>query len=150
MPPLSLITGLPGLVGCGGGGEETGGLPVLPPPPQADEKIAAVIANTRNRRAEFVRLMKVEIGDIKNDMQDMDLSALVCLPDCGAHASVKIVSAYIFFTSDACAIFTVGEHEQVNCIESPATGTGDLVDPRINATDSSTRAGREGLAGGHW
>jgi hypothetical protein len=66
-----LITGLPGPVGCGGGGEETGGLPV-PPPPQADEKIAAVIATKPNQRAEFAQLMKVGIEDINDDMQDMN------------------------------------------------------------------------------
>jgi hypothetical protein len=43
---------------------------VLPPPPQADEKIAAVIATTPNQRAEFARLMKVEIGDITDDVRD--------------------------------------------------------------------------------
>jgi hypothetical protein len=43
----------------------------VPPPPQADEKVAAVIANTPNQRAEFVRLMKVEIEDITDDKRDM-------------------------------------------------------------------------------
>jgi hypothetical protein len=71
MPPVSVITGLPGPAGCEGVGEETGGLPLLPSPPQADEKIAAVIANTPNQRAEFVRLMKVEIKDMSDDSQDM-------------------------------------------------------------------------------
>jgi hypothetical protein len=54
--------------------------------------------------------MKVEIEDIKKDIQDMGLSALDCLPEHGVHASVKIVSAYIFL-SDAYTIFTVGAYE---------------------------------------
>jgi hypothetical protein len=78
MPPGSSIVGVPGPVGCGGGGEETGGLPE-PPPPHADEKITAVNANNPNQRPECGRLMKVEIKDMKKDMRDMGLSSLDCL-----------------------------------------------------------------------
>jgi hypothetical protein len=86
-------TPAPRPAGCGGLSEEdTGGLPLLPSPPQADERIAAVNANTSNhwldwarlmggkvrlvtavaidQRSRFVRLMKVGIEDITDDMQD--------------------------------------------------------------------------------
>jgi hypothetical protein len=41
--------------------------------------------------------MKVEIGDIKKDKEDMYLSALRCLPGHGAHASVKKSKRLHFF-----------------------------------------------------
>jgi hypothetical protein len=41
--------------------------------------------------------MKVEIEDIKKDKEDMYLSAFVCLPEHGAHASVKKSKRLHFF-----------------------------------------------------
>jgi hypothetical protein len=41
--------------------------------------------------------MKVEIEDIKKDKEDMYLSAVRCLPEHGAHASVKKSKRLHFF-----------------------------------------------------
>jgi|SoiMethySBSTD1v2_1073268.scaffolds.fasta_scaffold1891249_2 hypothetical protein len=78
MPPISEIDGVPGPVGCGGGGEETGGLPE-PSPPQPNEKTLAVIATNARQAAGRDELTKNKIRDIENDMRDMDLSSLDCL-----------------------------------------------------------------------
>ena len=77
-------------------------------------KVPRLPLSRANQRAEFVRLMKVEIGDIKNDMQDMCLSALVCLPEHGVHASVKIVSAYIILISTLTQFLPWGHMNKTN------------------------------------
>jgi len=65
---------MPGPAGCGGDGEETGGLPV-PSPPQADERTATASANkgARPRNTRKVGMKALLIRDICDDMQDIFL-----------------------------------------------------------------------------
>ena len=74
------MAGVPGPVGCGGGGEETGGLPV-PSPPQADESSAAASANrgARPRKTQYFGMKALLIRDICDDMQDKYLVMLTVL-----------------------------------------------------------------------
>jgi hypothetical protein len=67
-----LIAAVPGPAGCGGVGEETGGLPV-PSPPQADESSATASANNgaRSLKHRNFGLKALLIRDIGDDMQDI-------------------------------------------------------------------------------